>query len=167
MSELRELRIACEARLAGIEVPIPFNLDTFVATMAAHRGRPILLRATPVPASPDYPSGVWKAAPEVDFIYVDTTSSTWHQEHVVCHEIGHMLWGHTASDTELDKVLLPDLDPATVLWMLGRHEYTSEQEQQAEMMATVILARAGRRLTAPSADPGTAAVAAALFLDHV
>jgi hypothetical protein len=166
MAGLRGLRAACEKRLADIEVPAPFEREVFVATMAARRGRPILLRTMPTPASPDHPYGVWKATPEVDFIYVDTTSSPWHQDHVVCHEIGHMLWGHTASDTELDKALLPDLDPTTVLWMLGRHDYTSKQEQQAEMMATVILARAGRRLTTSSADPGTATVANALSLDH-
>ncbi|MEV6527117.1 hypothetical protein AB0M43_34825 [Longispora sp. NPDC051575] len=166
MPELRRLRAACDRKLASIDVPAPFDRDTFVATIAGLRGRPILLRPLAVPAGPDTPFGVWVAAPDADFIYIDPTTSDWHQDHVVCHEIGHMLWGHTASDTELDQTVIPDLDPAMVLSMLGRHDYSSMQEQEAEVMATAILAKAGRRLVKDCPDRGANRVAAALSLDH-
>jgi hypothetical protein len=38
--------------------------------------------------------------------------------------------------------LVPDVDPGTVAMMLGRASYTSAQEREAEMLASLIRARA-------------------------
>jgi hypothetical protein len=56
-----------------------------------------------------------------------------------------MLCGHTiAVDVENSTLsrLMPDLDPKTVASVLGRASYTTSQEQEAEMLASLIRARA-------------------------
>jgi hypothetical protein len=60
-----------------------------------------------------------------------------------------MLCGHSiAVDVENSTLsrLMPDLDPTTVARVLGRVSYTTSQEQEAEMLASVIRARAVRGL---------------------
>jgi hypothetical protein len=49
------------------------------------------------------------------------------------------------------KRLVPDLDPALIKLMLGRTSYTTEQEREAETLATLILSRARRAASDPPA----------------
>jgi hypothetical protein len=50
--------------------------------------------------------------------------------------------------------LLPDLDPDLVERMLGRTSYTDPQEQEAEMVASLLLARRGRHMPAAPTPEG-------------
>ena len=47
MRNLRDLRAACEQRVAGIEIPKPFDIGQFCQNVAEHRGRPIELCEVP------------------------------------------------------------------------------------------------------------------------
>jgi hypothetical protein len=58
----------------------------------------------------------------------------------VLHELAHILCEHTGADGTIDR-LFPDLDPATVRKVLGRVGYTTAQEREAEMMASLIRGR--------------------------
>ncbi|MGK5685439.1 hypothetical protein [Actinoplanes sp. URMC 104] len=135
------LRRRCEARLRGVRVPDPFDLDAFCDEVAARRGRPLIRR--PVPGlSADAPCGMWIGTPRADHVFFDPGTSPLHAEHIVLHELAHILSGHSGGDATLAR-LFPDLDPATVSRMLGRVSYTSEQEREAEMMASLIRGRSG------------------------
>ncbi|WP_157868841.1 hypothetical protein [Streptomyces atriruber] len=57
------------------------------------------------------------------------------------HEIGHLLFNHHAvgaKDTHMFGDLLPDLDASLVTGLLGRTDYTTRQEREAEMLASLI-----------------------------
>ena len=143
---MKGLRWRSERRLRGIRVPSPFDLDAFCAEVAARRGRPLIRR--PVPGlSADAPCGMWIATERADHVFYDPGTSTLHAEHIVLHELAHILCGHTGADGSLAR-LFPDLDPATVRRVLGRVSYTCEQEREAEMVASLIRGRS-------SSSPGT------------
>jgi hypothetical protein len=84
-----------------------------------------------------------------DYIFYEASTSPLHQEHIALHEIGHLLWGHQESTGGIDQVLrllLPSLDPRVVTCMLGRGECSGVAEQQAELVATLIMQRVVQRL---------------------
>jgi hypothetical protein len=133
---VEDLRRRCEERLQGIRVPIPFNLDAFCAEVAARRGRPLIRR--PVPGlSTGAPCGLWIGTAGADHVFYDPGTSPLHAEHIVLHEVAHILSGHAGPGTGFGR-LFPDLDPATVERVLGRAGYPTAQEREAEMMASLV-----------------------------
>jgi hypothetical protein len=136
------LRRQCERRLRGIRKPSPFDIDAFCAEVAARRGRPLIRR--PVAGlSADAPCGLWIGTAEADHVFYDPGTSPLHAEHIVLHELAHILSGHAGADGALAR-LFPDLDPRTVHRVLGRVSYTTAQEREAEMMASLIRGRSAR-----------------------
>jgi hypothetical protein len=151
------LRRRCERRIQNIPIPRPFDLSTFCAVVASHRGRPLSLQ--PMPGlTAGAPCGLWISVPTADYVFYDPGTSRLHAEHIVLHELGHMLSGHT---TGLDVSggalarLVPDLDPSTVTTILGRVSYTTAQEREAEMLASLIRARSGPETTGDDRPGGT------------
>ncbi len=139
---MRQLRRQCERRLDGITIPRPFDLDQFCRNVARRRGRRLQLRSIPG-LSTSSPCGLWISVPTADYIFFDPNTSALHAEHIVLHELGHILCNHTiATDVENSTLarLLPDLDPRTVARVLGRVRYTTAQEREAELLASLIRA---------------------------
>lgn len=137
------MRRRCEARLRELELPTPFEARTFCSVLAERRGRPILLR--PI-ATRSGPWGVWVAAPSADIIFYERDTSPLHQAHIILHEVSHLLCGHQpvpVADAELTRLLFPDLCPETVQRVLHRSSYSGDEEQEAELLASLILERAG------------------------
>lgn len=128
--------------MRGIRVPSPFDLDAFCDEVAARRGRPLLRH--PVPGlSEEAPCGMWVGTDRADHVFYDPGTSPLHAEHIVLHELAHILSGHSGADAGLAR-LFPDLDPATVRRVLGRVSYTNAQEREAEMIASLIRGRPPR-----------------------
>jgi hypothetical protein len=140
---MESLRRRCERRLRGIRVPEPFDLDAFCREVESRRGRRLLRR--PVPGlTAGAPCGLWVGTDRADHVFYDPGTSPLHAEHIVLHELAHILSGHTpGADDSLGR-LFPDLDPATVSQVLGRVAYTTAHEREAEMMASLIRGRSGR-----------------------
>ncbi|MCP2327501.1 hypothetical protein HDA40_006008 [Hamadaea flava] len=144
---LRRLRKECEARLSGLAVPRPFDVRAFCEQVAQWRGRPLHLHELPVEDAADLPCGMWIATDRADHVFHVPGGSSLHRDHIVLHELGHMLFDHAitaepAGEPDALDRLLPDLDPAMVRRVLRRGGYSSEQEQAAEMLASLILQRA-------------------------
>ena len=153
------LRRRCERRLRGIRIPNPFDLDAFCTEVEARRGRPLLRRAVPGLSS-GAPCGLWIGTGQADHVFYDPGTSPLHAEHIVLHEVAHILMGHALSSPGVGQLapsepepdggdsalarLLPDLDPATVTRVLGRVSYSTAQEREAEMMASLIRGRSAR-----------------------
>ena len=144
---MNRLRRRCERRLENIAIPSPFDLDIFCAVMTAHRGRPLTLQ--PMPGlSTGAPCGMWISVSTADYVFYDPETSQLHAEHIILHELSHMLSGHTSGINAGRDVrgatigrLVPDLDPRAIDTILGRASYTSAQEREAEMLASLIRAR--------------------------
>ncbi|MFF4606557.1 toxin [Streptomyces sp. NPDC001339] len=142
---LKYLRRASEAVLARLDLPDGCTIATLMERLSADRGRPIRLVTMPLGAKT--PCGMWLATDSFDVIVVEADTSRLHQDHIIAHELAHMLCDHCDSagfDTTVMQRLLPDLDPRRVREMLGRAAYSSEEEQEAETVASLILERVTR-----------------------
>ena len=148
---LNRLRRNCRARLRELTLPDPFDLTELCRSVSTSRSRPLHVRGIPGPPSRARPCGIWIATDDDDWIFVDQQTSPLHRQHIVLHELAHMLCGHTAADlpeNDMLRRLFPDLSPAMVRTVLGRTSYQSEYEREAELLASLIVARAQ-----PSAVP--------------
>jgi hypothetical protein len=165
----QDLRRRCETivrtldqRIGGI--PVPFDLNALLDQLETDRGRPIEL----VPFSttaPGKPCGIWVGTNRRDLIYHEEATSLLHQDHIILHEIGHMVCGHTgtalSNADQVRSLLLTDAVRDQVGTVLGRGAYTTVEEQEAELIATMIMERAtrpapARRAVAPASPKATA-----------
>jgi hypothetical protein len=136
----RQVRRQCEALVATLEIPDPFDLDAFCSQLGDEQGRPIQQLAMPLPAAG--PCGLLLSTDDVDVVIFEQHTTLWHQRHIVLHELGHILWGHAREmSPATSRKLLPHLDPDMVRRMLGRTNYSELEEHQAEMVASLILER--------------------------
>ncbi|MFE2865027.1 hypothetical protein [Embleya sp. NPDC059259] len=141
MDDLRPLLAACERRLEGIAIPRPFDLDVFRHTVEELRGREIGIAAATDPDLSGFVHALTVPLETTDWILHDPGLTDVHFELVILHELAHLIWGHTAplSDT-------PNVQDSG---LRGRHGFAPAQENEAEMLATMIYARA----TSPCQPP--------------
>jgi hypothetical protein len=140
---LKTLRQRCEHLLREVEVPDPFDVHAFADAISHRRGRPLRLLTK---SSPLGPCGMWLALPDADLVFYEAATSRLHREHIIVHELAHLLAAHEPSeplDSALLSSLLPSLDAAVVRRVLARTTYSAVEEQEAEMIASLVLQRAG------------------------
>ncbi len=136
------LRHRGEARLQAIPLPTPFDVEVFSEAVAARRGRPIELRPR---SHPFGLLGLWVPRTTDDLIMFEQDTSPLHQEHIILHELSHLLCDHhpvVLVDMELAGRMLPRLGTSTVYRALRRANYSSAEDQEAEVLASLILERA-------------------------
>lgn len=139
--DLKLLRRRCEERLQELGLSAPFSSQSFCQALAARRGKPLQVCPATSYASP---WGVWIGTDAVDYIFFEQDTSPLHQEHIILHEAGHILFGHAPTqlaDTDLLRRLLPNIPPETILRVLLRGSYSEFEEQEAEVLATIIQER--------------------------
>lgn len=137
---LSHLQGQFDALLDAVGFPQPFTLELFLERLAAARGRPV--QTAPFSLNdPKMPSGLWLALPDADVIFYEHATSPLHREHIVLHEIGHMLCGHTGRHEGLlpflSRFLPAGCDAARLreAFALARTSYTTKQEREAEAFA--------------------------------
>lgn len=140
-------------------IPVPWDREQFIAEVSALRGRPIQLIPVDTASLVDSPCGLWLSREDDDLLLYAEGTSDYHIDQIVCHEVGHMILGHSQllsyradrDDTaELCSSLLPDLDPETVNAVLARGEYTDDQENEAETFASLLMVAAAESADARS-----------------
>ncbi|MBB5919515.1 hypothetical protein FHR81_000544 [Actinoalloteichus hoggarensis] len=155
----QELRRRCQDRVRRLDeeagIPRPFELRVFLDRLAEHRGRPILLHPSEHVAG--RACGLWLDLGDADVIAHARTTPL-HVWHIVLHEVGHMISAHRGGqllDRDFLRRLAPDVDPAVAVRMMGRTSYSELEEQEAEMIASLILERARHRSGETVDDPGS------------
>ncbi|MGW2864788.1 ParH-like protein [Streptomyces sp. NPDC001205] len=139
----------CRSIANALDLPVPFDAAQLIATMAEQRGRPIELM--PTRWQPGVPCGLLVSAEQADYIAYAADTAPLHRQHILVHELSHLLCGH---DGTLSPELTPHLSAGLVRSVLGRTVYSDPQEQEAELLASLILQRAVWALpTRPAADP--------------
>ncbi|MFD9864275.1 toxin [Streptomyces alboflavus] len=153
---LQTLRRECRKRLASFELPETYDLMTLCAHLGSSRNRPLHL--VPMPLSASGPCGLWLAFSDADYVVYEQETSRHHQEHIVAHELAHMLCGHRSGSGGSDPVatLFPDLDPSLVQDLLCRDTYSDVQEREAEVMAFLLGERLRERPDVPAPAPAAA-----------
>jgi len=162
IDDLTDLRAGARARvrtvLAAVPVPRPWSMNAWVDRLEAWRGREIDL--VPVEYRPGQPSGAWQARPDYDLIAYTEQTSALHQDHIIAHELAHMLCAHTGtclmSETEAAQ-LAPDLAPRALSHLLTRVT-TGTDEYEAELIAVLLMSAATSE--PPAVQPGASGRAA-------
>ncbi|MCQ1580434.1 hypothetical protein [Streptomyces parvus] len=124
------------------------DIDDLVELVAARRGRPITVRAEPLPVS-----AACGSSADHDSIVVDSGASELSRLHATMHELGHLLYdapraacqrsgeAHEPMAEDLARQLFPGLRAAEVSSFFRRSRYDSKQERRVEIFATVMLER--------------------------
>lgn len=129
------------ALLRELPLPEPFDVHALCEQVAERRGRPI--RLLPMRGLTGI-CGLWIATDHTDLIFHESETTRPHQEHIILHELAHLLCDHypaSLDPAERAALLLPDLDPAMVRRVLGRAGYSSTEEREAELLASLIRQR--------------------------
>ncbi|MCN0178457.1 ImmA/IrrE family metallo-endopeptidase [Salinispora arenicola] len=116
-----------------------------MATIASSRQRPIILVPTDTTATGV--CGLWVTTTTTDYIAYERHTSLAHQDHIILHELGHILCGHTG-------------DPVDT-WADARGLHNDWHEQQAEAFAVEMMLRL-RHAPVTSYDPAVDRVLTAL-----
>ncbi|WUI04127.1 hypothetical protein OHR68_20790 [Spirillospora sp. NBC_00431] len=158
----KKMEQRCHRLIARLELPDPFDLEDFIGRLERRRSRPVRLIASKLPSG--VICGAWIRTARTDYIYYEEGTTGVHKQHIILHEIGHMLLDHKASSLARSSVadlLLPDLDPALVKSVLGRTSYSSKEEVEAEAFAD-LLSLAIKPKEEPGGAPGSPATAGEL-----
>ncbi|TXC97461.1 ImmA/IrrE family metallo-endopeptidase [Streptomyces sp. ISID311] len=148
----RQVRKRCQALVSALDLPRPFSVEALIHELSVRRGRPIQIHTVSLGSSLNA-CGLWIATKASDDIYVEEKTTKFHQEHIILHEIGHILCDHSITDQENQgalSALLPSISPELISRLLARTNYTTEQEQEAELVASLIHAAAGMLTPSPS-----------------
>lgn len=119
-------------------LPQPWDIDTLCVRVAARRGRPLVLHPADMPA---LPFGFWFDDGTADHVVFRTGASGYHRDHIILHELCHVLAGHNVAD----QLACPDAGSdrlgfaARATGAATRGGDVSVQEELAEMFASKVL----------------------------
>ncbi|MEV0295121.1 ImmA/IrrE family metallo-endopeptidase [Nocardia sp. NPDC050710] len=144
----------------NVPIPHPWDLTTYLDSVAEYRGRAITLQpvdtAVLAGAGCGTGSGLWIAKHDSDVIVYGADTTEWHAEHIIAHELGHMLLGHGPDPAPADDCapttetlsavaeLLPSIAPESIRHVLGRTDYGNTRERDAETFADLVMLQAMR-----------------------
>ncbi|MBY8862060.1 hypothetical protein K7711_36675 [Nocardia sp. CA2R105] len=163
----RTLRRQCRDLLRELGIHPPLDVETLCRLVGERQGRPIRLIAQPIPVPG--PFGAWIATARADYIFFQSETTPSHQQHIILHELGHLLASHRSEvdDESMIAMLSPDggLPPQLVRRALQRTSYDTDQEREAETIASIILEWASVAecvAPAPSPSPTTQRIGTSL-----
>jgi hypothetical protein len=132
----------------------PLDALDLLGRLAQRRGRRI--EVIPVDARPDLPCGLLVVTADADCVLYSTGTTALHQRHILIHEAAHLVCGHDQAPPSAGgaRPLLPHLPDALVRQVLGRTVYSQPQEREAELLASLLCARAAREPRPPRLAEG-------------
>jgi hypothetical protein len=156
--ELKRIRCTSEELFASLNLPDQCDIASLCGQLSERRKRPLHLVPVKIPGS--HLCGLWIMTDTVDFIVYEADTCKPHQEHIIAHELAHIICGHrsgteTAVDNGMARLLFPDLSPELIQKMLGRTNYSSIQEREAEVTASLIIERINRPILEPTSTVPT------------
>lgn len=151
----RDLHRMLRQELQDLGVKPPLDVEALCQALSHRRGRPLYLRAAPL-ETPG-PSGLWVEYEDFDVILYQEETSRLHQDHIILHEVGHILVAEKEAASEetrqgteeSDEVpdvfvdgwaaLLPVFDKKLIKRVAKRCSYEDGEECEVELSATIIL----------------------------
>ena len=136
------VRRRCQQHIDALDLRGPLDVAALAQRLAAVRDRPLHLLGL-TQRGPG-PTGLWVATDAADYVFYNDLTRRLHRDHIILHEIGHILLDHSASATltkDTARLLAPNLDPDVVRRTLSRTNYSAVEEQEAEMFASLMMPR--------------------------
>ncbi|MFI9804260.1 regulator component [Streptomyces sp. NPDC052301] len=148
--EYVELQRRCSAILRDLGVRRSLPFEAVLERVEELRERPLVLRELPEQIAETGVCGLWLGTDDADYVFYEARTAPLHRQHIILHEIGHVLCDHhrgvTGRAEDLTVPPLGDLQPSAIKRLMGRTSYTTSEEQEAEMIASLIQSagKAGR-----------------------
>lgn len=142
------MQSSCRRFVRGLKLPRVSSVRELFPVVESRSGYPIRI----LPISEETAQGLcglWIRSKNADYIFVHPDTSRAHQDHIIAHELGHILRNHQGlpilpeANPVADR-LVPDLDPRVVKMMLGRTSYEHDDEEEAELIGTYLQRHAHR-----------------------
>lgn len=133
-------------------------MDDWLDRLESYRCRPIDLCAITWTLGDAF--GTWRAQRDHDVIAYPANTSGPHQDHIILHEVAHMVCGHQGRcilSNEDAQRLAPDLHPAAFAHLLDR-AVGAEEEHEAELLASLLYQRLTRTPQVTTTESGIARV---------
>lgn len=112
------------------------DIESFRQYLEVFRQRPVYL--LPCPLGHEV-FGLWAETDTADVIFYEIATTPYHQRHIVLHEGSHILQGHVgpALHDVAGRVAI-HLDPRLIQSLLCRSAFSTQEEAEAEVLATLI-----------------------------
>ncbi|NMN99300.1 hypothetical protein [Antrihabitans stalactiti] len=134
----------------------PWSIERFIADLGFQLGRLIKVEELPRAISERGEiSGLWVPTDLVDVVLVKQGAAGKYREHIICHEIAHVVMAHRADSARLKSYIeqtlsraAPGITPEMVERLAGtpvclaRTDFTHPIEREAEWLATLIMGHA-------------------------
>jgi hypothetical protein len=143
-----QLRVRCRNLLRDLDIRPPLDVAQLCARIGGYRGRPIHLVEWPLAIPGPFGLSFEAALPDGvgDVIAYQRDTSKWHQDHIVLHELGHILTDYRGDDDGEDGSGVADflaiaatLPAGSIRRRFRRTCYDSPGEREAELIATIIM----------------------------
>ncbi|SFQ71254.1 hypothetical protein SAMN05421810_11434 [Amycolatopsis arida] len=124
------------------DLPRPWDVEVLCQELARNRSRPLLLHPVDIPA---FPFGMWYDDGVRDHVFYRSSASGYYRDHIVLHEICHMLAGH---GVPTEDVLADQVDaavPGVSFRGASGRAYNNHEEELAETFAAMVLRMARQR----------------------
>ncbi|GAA2245022.1 hypothetical protein GCM10010232_35070 [Streptomyces amakusaensis] len=140
----------CRRFVRDLDLPPEESVRDLIPVVEELSGYPIRLLPAPSDGGREGLCGMWLRTTEgIDYIFVDEGTSRAHQDHILAHEMAHILRDHQGSLPLLPPASLPEqnpvadrlvttIDPAVVKMMLGRTSYEYRDEREAELIGSYL-----------------------------
>jgi len=118
------------------DLPQPWAIEALCAELESARGRPLTLHPADLPA---LPFGMWYDDGARDYIVYRSSATGYYRDHIILHEICHLLAGHGVPPQDLG-------GEATVVVRGQRAKskaFSNAEEELAETFASMVLRMAG------------------------
>ncbi|WP_405818106.1 regulator component [Streptomyces sp. NBC_01390] len=149
-----QLLKSCEEQVDRLRLPYRFSTRELREAIAALRGKPIILKPLSTLGAIDAPCGIRLETPESDLLFYEEGTSVHHQRHILTHELCHVYCDHPGSlEVDASTAHALGVNPTLVMRMSGRTSYSTADEREAEMMATIIRQRIYRERESPARQP--------------
>lgn len=148
------LHKSCEEKVDRLRLPYRFSTRDLREAITALRGKPIVLTPMSTFGAIDAPCGIRLETPQADLLFYEEGASVHHQRHILTHELCHVYCDHPGSlEVDADTARALGVNPTLVMRMSGRTSYSTADEREAEMMATIIRQRIYRERESPARQP--------------
>ncbi|MGQ4484357.1 regulator component [Streptomyces sp. SAS_281] len=150
MSEVaeRRLREQCEKKIDELGLPYRFTTRQFCDAIADRRGKGIIFNPLPDFVISGGVCGMRVETQTSDVIFYAQGISVHHQRHILAHELSHVYCDHPGR-------LVADSDTGELFRASGRTGYSTGEEREAEIMASLVRRRIYQDRDAPPRRPET------------
>jgi hypothetical protein len=161
------LQVALQEILSDLD-PADLTLSRLLEQVSVKRERELFLWELPLP-TPMF--GAVMAGPNTDYIVYEQNTPQFHRDHIVLHEIGHLVLGHPVLTVTEDLKPGTDLRQLLLSAAMRVSRFELPEEQEAEAFATLVqrlvMDRSGLRALSSqvATAPGWARLVSGLSLD--